>query len=100
MAWVAAAGPAANLVMALVWALLLKLVHRAAGAGVLSATAARRGWRAAGIVVNLVFMVLNLLPILPLDGGRIVVSLLPQRARVALREASSRWRLMPLLHRC
>ena len=34
----------------------------------------------AGIVVNLVFMVLNLLPILPLDGGRILASLLPSRA--------------------
>jgi Zn-dependent protease len=34
----------------------------------------------AGILVNLVFMFLNLLPILPLDGGRIVASLLPQRA--------------------
>jgi len=34
----------------------------------------------AGIVVNLVFMFLNLLPILPLDGGRILASLLPSRA--------------------
>ena len=34
----------------------------------------------AGILVNLIFMALNLLPILPLDGGRIVASLLPTRA--------------------
>ena len=34
----------------------------------------------AGIMVNLIFMFLNLLPILPLDGGRIVASLLPTRA--------------------
>jgi Zn-dependent protease len=34
----------------------------------------------AGILVNLIFMALNLLPILPLDGGRIVASLLPSRA--------------------
>jgi Zn-dependent protease len=33
----------------------------------------------AGIIVNVVFLCLNLLPILPLDGGRILVSLLPQR---------------------
>ena len=38
-------------------------------------------------MVNLVFMFLNLLPILPLDGGRIVASLLPHARRVALREA-------------
>ncbi|HKB72682.1 MAG TPA: site-2 protease family protein [Burkholderiales bacterium] len=73
MLWVALAGPAANLVMAVGWAAALKI-------GALS------GLRQsdfliqvplAGIEVNLVFMALNLLPILPLDGGRVVVSLLP-----------------------
>jgi len=38
------------------------------------------GVAAAGILVNLLLMLLNLLPILPLDGGRIVASLLPSRA--------------------
>jgi Zn-dependent protease len=75
MLWVALAGPAANLVMALGWAAALKI-------GTLS------GLRQsdfllqvpiAGVEVNLVFMALNLLPILPLDGGRVVVSLLPDR---------------------
>jgi Zn-dependent protease len=77
MAWVAAAGPGANLVMALVWALLLKL------AVVLPPNFFSMPLRLmgeAGIVVNLVFMFLNLLPILPLDGGRILASLLPHRA--------------------
>ncbi len=73
MLWVALAGPAANLAMALGWAAALKI-------GALS------GLRqsdfllqvpVAGVEVNLVFMALNLLPILPLDGGRVVVSLLP-----------------------
>jgi Zn-dependent protease len=76
MLWVAAAGPAANLVMAFGWALLLK------GAIVLphSAFSLPMGLMAqAGINVNIVLMVLNLLPILPLDGGRIAVSLLPNR---------------------
>jgi Zn-dependent protease len=35
---------------------------------------------AAGVTVNLIFMVLNLIPIPPLDGGRILTSLLPSRA--------------------
>jgi len=77
MAWVAAAGPAANLLMALIWVLLLKL----------AVVQPQNGFWAflgmmsqAGIVVNLVFMFLNLLPILPLDGGRILASLLPRRA--------------------
>ena len=77
MAWVAAAGPLANLAMALGWGLLLKL------ALVLpeSAFTLPLGLMArAGIIVNLLFMFLNLLPILPLDGGRILASLLPNRA--------------------
>jgi Zn-dependent protease len=77
MAWVAAAGPGANLLMALAWALVLKL------ALVLQfgyMTLPLELMAQAGIVVNLVFMFLNLLPILPLDGGRIVTSLLPNRA--------------------
>jgi Zn-dependent protease len=77
MAWVAAAGPAANLAMALLWALLLKL-SLVLPEGSLSMPLALMA--KAGIVVNLIFLFLNLLPILPLDGGRIVTSLLPNRA--------------------
>ena|SRR5688572_5279702 len=74
MAWVAAAGPGANLAMALVWALLLKISTALPGNAFFEAMSR------AGIIVNLVFMFLNLLPILPLDGGRILASLLPRRA--------------------
>jgi Zn-dependent protease len=79
MLWVAAAGPGANLVMALAWALLLKLALLApqnyftVPLGLIAE---------AGIGVNIVLMLLNLLPILPLDGGRIAVSLLPERLAV------------------
>jgi len=77
MALVAAAGPGANLVMALVWALLLKVsIMNPENAFSVPLELMSR----AGIVVNLVFMFLNLLPILPLDGGRILASLLPSRA--------------------
>jgi len=70
MGLVAAAGPAANLAMLAFWALLLRLagVHSPLGA-----------MAEAGVVANLVIMAFNLLPILPLDGGRILVSLLPRR---------------------
>ena len=77
MALVAAAGPGANLLMALLWALLLKLVVLLPANG-LSVPLSRIAQ--AGIFVNLIFMCLNLLPILPLDGGRILASLLPSRA--------------------
>ena len=76
MLWVAAAGPAANLFMALAWALFFKI------ASVLPAndfTLPMEFMGKAGITVNLVLMFLNLLPIPPLDGGRIAVSLLPHR---------------------
>jgi Zn-dependent protease len=73
MAWVAAAGPGANLAMALAWALALKVSLFFPGAFF-------QEMARAGILVNLVFMFLNLIPILPLDGGRIVASLLPSRA--------------------
>jgi len=77
MAWVAAAGPAANLAMAILWALALKLAVLLPESGITLPLALMAK---AGIVVNLVFMFLNLLPIPPLDGGRIVTSLLPNRA--------------------
>jgi Zn-dependent protease len=76
MLWVAAAGPLANLFMALLWAFSLKFAliapHNAF-------TLPLSLMAEAGITINLVLMLLNLLPILPLDGGRIAVSLLPNR---------------------
>lgn len=73
MLWVAAAGPGANLLMAILWALVLKFAVPVAGG--FSLPLAFMG--AAGIVTNTVLMVLNLIPLPPLDGGRIAVSLLP-----------------------
>jgi len=76
MMWVAAAGPAANLAMALGWALLLKLAL-VLPANYFTRPLAEIGY--VGITVNLVLMLLNLIPLLPLDGGRILASLLPVR---------------------
>lgn len=74
MLWVAAAGPLANLCMALGWAALLKLAWvMPENAFTLPLTEMSK----IGIVTNCVLMVLNLLPLPPLDGGRIAVSLLP-----------------------
>jgi Zn-dependent protease len=76
MAWVAAAGPAVNLLMAIGWALLLKL-GLAMPRNYFSSPLVQMA--VAGVVVNVVLMVINLLPILPLDGGRIVAGILPRR---------------------
>ena len=74
MFWVAAAGPFANLLMALGWALLFKLAVVAPDS-VYALPMAKMA--DAGIQINAVLMVLNLVPLPPLDGGRIAVSLLP-----------------------
>jgi Zn-dependent protease len=76
MLWVAAAGPAANLAMALGWTLLLRAVLFFPQNDF---SVPMRLMCEAGMQVNVVLMLLNLLPILPLDGGRIVASLLPVR---------------------
>ena len=73
MLWVAAAGPAANLLMALGWAFLLRFT--APGGPFISDGIDLMA--SVGVRINVLLMVLNLLPIPPLDGGRIAVSLLP-----------------------
>jgi len=76
MAWVAIAGPAANFIMAIIWALVAKL-----GLTILSSGIAMGEpmlyMGVAGVLINTMLMVLNLLPLPPLDGGRILVSWLP-----------------------
>ena len=75
MLWVAAAGPASNFVMALFWALMIKFAVTVPS--IYSEPLGLMGQ--AGVMINVVLMVLNLLPLPPLDGGRIAVSLLPNR---------------------
>lgn len=76
MLWVAAAGPLSNLVMAVLWAAVAKISISMPDA-YFALPLALMG--AAGVFINVIIMVLNLLPLPPLDGGRILVSLLPHR---------------------
>lgn len=82
MALVAIAGPAVNLAMALGWALLLKVSLGQPHEEGLWLGLAQMG--IAGITINLILMVLNLLPMPPLDGGRVAVGLLPMKPAMAL----------------
>lgn len=75
MAKVALAGPAANLLMACFWGLMLKFAVVMGGQGMWQGLALMG---VAGIVINLVLMILNLFPIPPLDGSRVLNGLLPE----------------------
>jgi Zn-dependent protease len=74
MLWVALAGPAANLFMAILWGISLRVLFESGDRGSFWFQMAQ-----VGIQINLTLMALNLLPILPLDGGRVVFSLLPHQ---------------------
>lgn len=75
MALVALAGPAANLLMVIIWAVMAKLLIIIAGN--LALTQLLLAMCSAGIIINIVLMVLNLFPVLPLDGGRVMAAVLP-----------------------
>ena len=80
MLWVAAAGPGSNLLMACFWALMIQLGHMLGGTFGLPLML----MGAAGVFINGILAALNLLPLPPLDGGRIAVSLLPHKAAMML----------------
>lgn len=78
MIWVAAAGPMANLGMLVFWAIVMKAAYMLGGESY---------WlfnliifmSYVGIVANLVLMLINLIPIPPLDGGRVLTGLVPNQ---------------------
>lgn len=78
MAWVALAGPIANLIMAILWAIVLKVGYLLLeGSPDIGRFMIYSG--IAGVSINIILMVLNLLPIPPLDGSRILSAFLPRK---------------------
>ena len=79
MVWVALAGPASNFIQAILWAVLYSLL---VGFGLSERFFLEMA--KAGVLVNLVMWAFNLFPLPPLDGGRVLVGLLPPRQAYAL----------------
>jgi len=79
MIWVALAGPGANLFQAIVWAAAFIVLR---GLGIDEPFLVKTCQ--AGVFVNVIMMVFNLLPLPPMDGGRVLVGLLPWRAAIAV----------------
>jgi len=75
--WVSLAGPAANLLMAALWCAVLGAIARVRGNTTVIDWIALMAQ--AGIWINVVLAIFNLLPIPPLDGGRVLAGLLPPR---------------------
>jgi Zn-dependent protease len=71
MIWVALAGPAANILMTIGWLLVITLTTNINSPALVQMAAA-------GIFINLILAVFNLLPIPPLDGSRVISALLPR----------------------
>ena len=108
MVWVALAGPASNLFQAIAWGALFILLRAVENEEPFFNSLAR-----AGLLVNVVMFVFNLLPLPPMDGGRILVGLLPWRAALAVSRVEpygffivlvllllglvSEWWMMPLM---
>ncbi len=94
MVWVSAAGPAANIVMAVVWAFLMML-SQMRDLGI--AGQWLESMASVGVTINLLLAVFNMLPIPPLDGGQLLTNLLPRGPVASLLEAIRPWGLFIVL---
>jgi Zn-dependent protease len=84
MIWVAAAGPVTNFLLALLCGGLLRLLYRFGDRGLQELNVPILLMLAFGVFINLVLAIFNMLPIPPMDGGRVMVGILPHQAATVL----------------
>lgn len=97
MALVAVSGPATNFILAVISSIIFHLTSGATSSGVSgSVILPFHAMAYYSVLLNLVLMVFNLLPILPLDGGRIAVGLLPENLAIPL-QRTERWGMLIVL---
>ena len=97
MALVALAGPASNFIMACGWALLITLSKTTLADSSMAVYLLQMG--KAGMTINLILMVLNMIPIPPLDGGRVVAGVMPKEMALTFMriEPFGMWIILALL---
>ena len=97
MALVALAGPVSNFFMAAFWALMITLSTNVLADTAVAVHLVRMGQ--AGVIINIILMVLNMLPIPPLDGGRVLAGVLPTGAALSYMriEPYGMWIILALL---
>ena len=97
MALVALAGPVSNFIMACGWALLITISTTALADSSVAIHLLKMGQ--AGMTINLILMVLNLMPIPPLDGGRVLAGVLPKQMALSFMriEPYGMWIILALL---
>lgn len=97
MALVALAGPVSNFIMACGWALLITISANALADTSIAYHLIQMG--KAGMTINIILMVLNMLPIPPLDGGRVVAGILPKSVALSFMriEPFGMWIILALL---
>jgi Zn-dependent protease len=97
MALVALAGPVSNFLMACGWALLITLSTTAFAGSSMAEHMVHMGQ--AGVTINLILMVLNLMPIPPLDGGRVIAGVMPKQMALSFMriEPYGMWIILALL---
>lgn len=89
MIWVAAAGPLTNLFLASFCGILLRVSYQWGGSSMPAVLVPVQLMLAFGVFINLVLAIFNMIPLPPMDGGRVMIGLLPASAAMLMAKVES-----------